>query len=122
MAGYADTVRAGVALANAQTATLQVPIGIERWGGQDALGAPLYGPLTPVRALVEAKTRVVRATDGREVLATTKLTILQPITLSVLDRITLPDGRQPPLISVEGLVDPGAAVPGQPYLTEAWCG
>jgi hypothetical protein len=122
MAGYADTVRAGVALAHAQTATLQVSIGIERWGGQDHLGLPLYGPVTPVTALVEAKSRLVRASDGREVLATTKVTILHGITLSVLDRITLPDGRQPPLITVEGLVDPGAAVPGQPYLVEAWCG
>jgi hypothetical protein len=122
MANYADTIRAGVLLAHAETASLQVLVSIERWGGQDALGQPLYGPITPVRALVEATTRLVRTSDGREVPASTKLTILQPITLSVLDRITLPDGRQPPLLTVAGLVDPGATVPGQPYLTEAWCG
>jgi hypothetical protein len=120
--GYDSTIRAGVALAYSYTASLQTTITIERWGGQDNLGTPLYGAPTAIRALVEAATRLVKASDGREVMASTKLTILQPITLSVLDRVTLPDGRRPPLLTVQGLVDPGAAVPGQPYLTEAWCG
>jgi hypothetical protein len=115
-------VRAGVALASALTASLQAAVTVEFWLSQDALGTPTYGAAVPLRALVEAKTRRVLAPDGREVLATTKVTILTPVTLTVRDRLTLPDGTAPPIVAIEGLVDPGATPPGQPYLLEVWMG
>jgi hypothetical protein len=115
-------VRSGVALANTLTASLQAVVLVQSWLSQDALGTPGYGPVVATRALVEAKTRRLTAVDGREVLATTKLTLLEPRTVTTRDRLTLPDGSTPPILAVEGLVDPGATVPGQPYLVEVWMG
>jgi len=115
-------VRAGVALATALTAPLQASVGHEAWLSQDALGAPVYATRVDVPALVEHKSRLVRAADGREVMAATKVTVLQPITIAPVDRLTLPDGTTPPILTVEGLVDPAAAVAGQPYLASIWCG
>jgi hypothetical protein len=104
------------------TASLQATVTVEVWLSQDGLGASTYGPPLARRALVEAKARRVLAPDGREVLATTKVTFLTPLTLTLRDRLTLPDGTTPPLVAIEGLVDPGASSPGHPYLLEVWMG
>lgn len=119
MAGYADLVRQGVALADALTTTLQVPVTVEPWLAQDGLGAPVYGPAARHLALVEAAHDRVRAADGIEKQVTTKVAFIHPVTLDVRARLTLPDGTRPPILAVRGLVDPGT---NRPYLVEALCG
>jgi hypothetical protein len=96
----ATVLRAGVALAGAVVDSLRIDVAHEAWAGQDALGASVYAAPVTRRALVEPSTRRVVTLDGREVIATAHLLFFDAPPVSPQDRLTFPDGRQPPILSV----------------------
>lgn len=116
MAGFADIVRNGVALANSLTGTLQVPVSYEPWIDQDAFGNALYGPVQTVMAIVERESRLVVDASGQEIKAEHTINLLRPVApngaesrdepIDGRDRFTLPDGSTGRIATVETLVDP----------------
>ena len=88
---------------------------LERWSreviqhapatGVDGYGQRIYGPQVSRRARIDYATKLIRNAQGQEVVsgAQTYLATTDPI--SVLDRITLPDGTSPLLLRVDRLAD-----------------
>lgn len=72
---------------------LQHAVTVEPYLG-DAGHGPTYGPPTTVRCYLDQQTRLVRASDGRQV--TSSSTAYCPLytTAPVESRVTLPDGRR----------------------------
>ena len=115
--GLAEVIRGGVRIANGITSGLQVVVEHEAWVGQDSYGKPQFATAVARPALVEAKQRMRRMTNGQEVLQLASITFLQmpeangaegrrePI--DPRDRLTLPDGITGPIIDVSGMTDPG---------------
>lgn len=120
--GYDALIRAGVALADRLTGSLQAPVTHRAWVSQSTTGAVTYAAPTTALAIVEHRQQLVRATDGREVMASTRLTFLRPLALDPKDQLTLADGTRLMILALEGLLDPGAAVTGRSYYRQAWCG
>lgn len=129
MAGLADVVRAGVAVAHQVTATLQVDVSLARWTGQDSMGAVTYAAAADYPALVEYKVRLHTTASGKIVQTRAKVTFLTVIPphgavgrtepIDSRDRIVLTDGTTGPIVDVEGLIDP---VTERPYLVECYIG
>lgn len=116
MAGFADLVRNGVALADSLTATLQANVTYEAWTGRDGFGEPIYAAATLVPALVERTSKMVIDSAGRQIRAEHVISFLRPIAangaagrdepIDARDRITLPDGSTGIIAAVDTLVDP----------------
>lgn len=62
-----------------------------------------YGAAVTRRGVVERKGVVVRWRIGLEIVEGDILTLLGNVTVGQNDRITLPDGTQPPIMEVRGL-------------------
>jgi len=126
VAGFADIVRAGVAVADSLTSTLQKEVLHQSFSEATKDG---YLKVTWVggtfrKALIESVNQQARASqggrdDGTVVYATTKLTLIRPVFVDPRDRFTLPDGRIGLIVSVNGLVDPDT---GRLYLVEVFLG
>jgi hypothetical protein len=129
MAGFADLVRSGIALANSLTSTLQVEVTHEAWTGQDGYGKPTYAAPIKRTAIVEQKQRWIRNRDSSVMAVMPKVTILGPITdngaanrrdpIDMRDIITLPDGTTGPIQDVEFIMDPET---NRPYMYEVTLG
>lgn len=127
-----DIVRDAVQLAQEITGSLQVDVVIRAWKGDDGFGgAELSDPAT-YPALYEQKQQMVKGLNGLDVMASSRLDFLVPITavtpnagetrrqpLDARDQLTLPDGVVAPILGVEGLVDPTTS---HPYLFRVWLG
>lgn len=129
MAGLADVVRAGVAVAHQVTASLQVDVSLARWTGQDSMGAVTYVAAADYLALVEYKVRLHTTASGKIVQTRAKVTFLVVIPphgavgrtepIDSRDRIVLPDGTTGPIVDVAGLVNPSTE---RPYMLEVYLG
>lgn len=125
----ADVVRNGVALANSLTTDLQDTVTIRQWTGRSGSGTPTYGAPIVVKAIVEYRQEVRRASTGEERVSRAYVAILQPIApngapgrkepLDEEDEMTLPDGTKGTIVEVKGLVDPSIH---RPYFFEVWMG
>ena len=115
MAGFADIIRQGVALADELTQDLQPSVEHEAWTGNDGTGGYTYDFAVSRPALVERKQKLVRKATGEQVLSTHVVTFLRPIEdngatgrqepLDPRDRITLADGTKSNILSIESFVD-----------------
>lgn len=122
-------VREGVAIAKTVTNSLQAMVTHKQWIRFDAHGRPVYDEPVLRQALVEKQHRLVRGTDGREVMVSTYLAFLEPIAahgavgrhepIDERDQFILPDQSTGPIVVSKGLID---ASTGAPYLTEVWLG
>jgi hypothetical protein len=116
MAGFADVIEKGIAIAKDVTATLQAGITIEPWDGQDAQAMPSYDTAVAYDAIVDMTAHLIRDSKGEDVLAKATITILEPISdngaagrlepVDPRDLITLPDGSTNPILNIQGLVNP----------------
>jgi len=119
--GLDSLVRSGVSIAKGVTSDLQDAITLAPWTGQGNYGEPTYGSGVSYDALVEHRQKLVTDFDGNEVLSTTTVTVLKPITATVAtgrrnpvdprDKLTLPDGNTAPILAERGLVDPSTSAP-----------
>ena len=101
-----DLVRNGVALAKSLTSSLQASVTHEARSASDAESNVSYSTGVSRPALVEFKPKMVRNSDGEQVLASCIVTFLEPVTITLQDRITLPDGSKPKIVSTETLINP----------------
>ncbi|MBC7340893.1 MAG: hypothetical protein H5U02_00305 [Clostridia bacterium] len=78
---------------------------VEPFSGTNAYSEPVYGAPVTYSAFVQRKTKLVRDRTGREVVSTAQVYLDGSVNVGVQDRITLPDGSQPVVLSVEVLPD-----------------
>lgn len=106
-------VRAGVATAKGLVGSAMVTVQVEHWDGVtlDAFGNPDLDAPVPYRAVWTKKQGAVRSTTQVLVQYQSTLGFLDPISLRVEDRITLPDGTTGPILNFGGAVDPGTDLP-----------
>ena len=131
--GLDEDVRSAVAEARTETLDLQVYVTHRAWTGQDYTGAASFID-TPRLAIVEAKQRSVRTKTGTEATSSHYVGILEPIpptsTLTTdqqrdnpidvdQDRFILPDGRDLPILAIDGLFDGGT---NAPYYSQVYLG
>lgn len=128
-------VRGVVKVAHGVTKSLQETVQHHAWVGQDGFGAPSgpgpdgYDFPVPLKAMVEQKLQLRQLGDGRLVKVKAKLTFLKVIApngavgrdepIDVRDKLVLADGTTGPILSDEGLRDPGK---DRPFLIELWLG
>jgi hypothetical protein len=75
---------------------------IEPFASVDGYGKPSYSTGVAYVCRVEYKTRLAKNAAGETVVSTATTYLSNPLAgLSVRDRITLPDGSQPVIITVE---------------------
>ncbi|MFD5266753.1 hypothetical protein [Streptomyces sp. NPDC058335] len=78
---------------------LRHTVSVEEYEGESAAG-PVYANPVTVRCFLEEKTRLVRASDGREVTsAATFYCRLDALAAPPESRVTLPGGRQTTVIA-----------------------
>jgi len=78
---------------------------IEPLSGRDAYGAPVFGAAVTYKAMVTYISKSYRSKDGQVFDADTVSWLNTGDPISPEDRLTLPDGTQPPLVKVERYVD-----------------
>lgn len=115
MAGFADIIRSGVAIADNLTQSLQPSVTHEPFTGKNGEGGYSYGTGVQRAALVERKAKMVRNAQGEEVVSTHVVTFLRPIAangspgrrepIDHRDRMTMPDGSKPKILSIEDFTD-----------------
>lgn len=122
MAFPLELLRSGIATADGLTKGVQGVITLEQCTGQDGKGKRTYATGIPVHAVIDL-TRKQRTTGaGLVITVIAALTIMETVPangtaiatqprqepIDPRDRITLPDGRTGPIVSVPGAVlDPG---------------
>jgi hypothetical protein len=102
----ADLVRNAVATAKSVTAGLQVSITHEPFSSDDANGNRSYGASATYSVIVSHKSRWVSSKDRTGQLSKSNIQFLESVAVTEQDRITLPDGSQPQILSVEDVLDP----------------
>jgi hypothetical protein len=115
-----DAVRAGVAIANAQTKDLQAKVRYEKYTGTDGYGAKTYASAKLIPAIVDWQQKQLRTPEGTLSVSRASVTFLDPtIIVDDNDRITLPDGTTGPILDMAGFIDAGT---GHPILTQVFLG
>jgi hypothetical protein len=118
MAFPIEILRAGVALTNKLTAGAQAQIKIEPWVAQDTFGLITYGSPVFYSAVIDSTRKQLRTAAGELLEITATATIIGDVLpngalgriepIDPRDRVTLPDGKQAPIMSVpNSFVDPG---------------
>lgn len=78
----------------------------EEFASRDEYGLPAYGSPASLKARVSYRPHKVRTPAGDEVVARGEVWLnTAGTTVDTEDRITLPDGSTPPILSVDGLSD-----------------
>lgn len=76
-------------------------VDVEPCVGQNVHGEASYGPPVRLPARVVDRLRLVRDAAGKEMLSTTTVYVgAADPAMSPGDRVTLPDGRRPPILAV----------------------
>lgn len=82
---------------------------IESWLKDDAYGKPKFGYAVSRQCRVVAKPQVIRDKDGRERVSRARVFMGGAFGIDPKDRITLPDGTQPPILQVQKFPDEDGA-------------
>lgn len=127
MAGFADLITQGIALANSLTGTLQADISYSAWLGYATTGPNAgtgysYSSPVSIPAIIELGRKQRQDSNGQLLITVARVFLLRPLTpngatgrtepIDTRDVIVLPDGTTGPIVSVGGLVNP---VIGRPY-------
>lgn len=78
---------------------------VEPWTGQDAYAKPSFGAAVQYKGRVVSRIRMVRAFDGQEKVSSRTVWLAGDLKVDPRDRLTLPDGTQPPILSVNAFPD-----------------
>jgi hypothetical protein len=96
---------------------LNYTVVIEHYNGMDEYTEyPNYQPPITLAAWVVARHRMLRTPTGEQVNANTTVIVNGDPAIGLLDRITLQDGTQPPILSVHKAMDQF----GQIHHTRIW--
>lgn len=102
----ANLVRGAVAVADAVTASLQVPVAHAAYVSQDGYGTPTRATAVTRQAIVVYAQRPVRTLEGHERLSTAQIILPRAVTVDLRDEFTLPDGRTAPVLATKAVADP----------------
>ena len=80
-------------------------VSVERFNSTDMYGKETYFNAVEYPVRVRRKLKVFQNMSGFTTLATSVVTFGNVIPFDYRDLITLPDGRQPPIIAVEDAID-----------------
>jgi len=117
MADLSKLVTEAVAIVRQATLSLQATVLHSAWlGTYTDSGEPVLATAVPRKAVLEAKQDLVVATDGTQSASRWKLTLVEPLMVTVLDRFQLPDGTSPRILSTASPIDAN----GLPFITEVW--
>jgi hypothetical protein len=73
---------------------------LERRTGVDADGVVTYGPPSVLKCRISPKPKQILTMTGREVVSTATIHLVGAPEVSPEDRVTMPDGDQPPILRV----------------------
>lgn len=85
---------------------LTVPVSREPYTGEGSYGNPAYGTAVTHNVLLEDRVRHLGSDQLAQQATVGRVTFLETVAVKQQDRITLPDGRQPAIQSVEGVTLP----------------
>lgn len=97
---------------------LLVTVAHEPYASTDSDGKRSYGTSVDRQAYQVSGTKAIYRQAGIEAVSGPTLLFLDNIAFDVRDRITLPDGSQPPIVEISGDSDPA----GGTYYTRVQCG
>ena len=81
-------------------------VSVEPWESQDEFGEPSYGASVSYPARIVHAMKLVRNDEGREVVSNARAFVNTGTTaISPKARVTLPDGTQPKILTVERFPD-----------------
>jgi hypothetical protein len=78
--------------------------------GQDSYGAPLYAPLVRRLCRLEAMVRRVVDAQGQERVSRSRCFFDGDVTLTLRDKLLLPDGTSPPILQLASVKDVDGSV------------
>lgn len=96
-------------------ARLRQPVIVERWTGQDAYAKPSYAAPVTIMGQVSGVAQLVRSVNGQEVASNTTIILPGDAAVTVKDRLTLPDGTHPTILSVNTAPDAAGNLTTQLY-------
>lgn len=111
MGALSQLVTNAVATAKKVTASLQIVIQYERFTGdekeqENIVGRRMYADPVEYSVVMESRTRFVAVDDGVQSVQISSIQFLDPIPITVRDRITLPDGSRPQIAAIDGTPNP----------------
>lgn len=112
MGGLATVLKNAVETAKKVTASLQITVTLERFVEDEktftaTAGRRLYyGIPTTHQVIVSYKTKFNSIEGALQGVQISTIQFLEPLMITTRDRITLPDGSKPQIISVEGVLNP----------------
>ena len=77
----------------------------ESFQGEDDYNKPFYASPVTYRCRVSWKTSLVRTADGKNEASRGYVWLMTEDTISSLDRMTLPSGESPPILTIESPYD-----------------
>lgn len=80
-------------------------VGIEPWSSTDAYSKPTYTTSVEYTCLIVKQPKMVRTVTGQEKVSSAQVYLTSAPTLTVKDRVTLPDGTKPVILSIDTFPD-----------------
>lgn len=77
---------------------------LEQFVVKDGYSRPSFTSPVTLKARIEQRNQFVRDNAGREVVSSTTV-YLEPVAVRIEDRLTLPDGSTPAILSVQSVDD-----------------
>ena len=74
---------------------------IAQYTGFDKYGEPSFGSGTSTACYIEMSPKLVRNSTGQEVVSSSRVYIVGDVTVTPLDKVTLPDSSNPPILRVD---------------------
>jgi len=74
--------------------------------GTDDNGMPTFGEGTSISCRIDSKKVKITDRDGREIVSTAQITVDGDETVTVNDKLKMPDNTYPLILAVEGFPDP----------------
>lgn len=108
MGGWSGIIKQAIKVVKDQTLTLQLDVTLERFTGDEKIteakaGRRKYGSPVTYKAVVGYVTKFAAAEGGGAAgIQVSQIQFLEPLMITSRDRVTLPDGSHPQIVSVEG--------------------
>lgn len=108
MGGWSGIIKQAISQVKSQTKTLQLDVTLERFTGDEKTteaiaGRRKYGSPVTYKVIVGYTTKFAAVEGGGAVgIQVSQIQFVEPLMITARDRITLPDGTHPQIISVQG--------------------
>jgi hypothetical protein len=100
-----DLIKNAVATAKSVTVDIQPTITLESYLRDDEYGNRLFNASATYQVILEKRTRFITVADQQLQASQCNIQFLEAVQVKAQDRITLPDGTAPQILSIEGAAD-----------------